>query len=105
MASNFLSVFSVIFQNSPQKKKKEEEEKEEEEEGEKEEEEEEEGEGEGGEGEEEECLFDQMFLSGDLQLRPTRGRYHAGHLVIYDAFARAAIQTAFGIHTKEHTCR
>ena len=31
--------------------------------------------------EEEECLFDQMFFwAGDLQLWPTRGRYHAGQL-------------------------
>ena len=43
-----------------------------------------------------------VFWSGDLQLRPTRGRHHAGHLVISDAFARAVIQTAFGIH-KGHT--
>ena len=27
------------------------------------------------------------FWSGDLQLRPTRGRYPAGHLVISDTFA------------------
>ena len=29
-----------------------------------------------------------VFWSGELQLRPTRGSYHAGHLVLSDAFAR-----------------
>ena len=36
--------------------------------------------------------------SGDLQLKPTRGRNHAGHLVVTDAFAKAVIYTVFGIN-------
>ena len=40
--------------------------------------------------EEEECYSTDVW-SEDLQLRPTRGSYNAGHLVISDTFARAVI--------------
>ena len=41
--------------------------------------------------EEKDCLLDPMF---GLE---TRGRYHAGHLVITVTFVRTGIQTVFGI--------
>ena len=37
---------------------------------------------------------------GDLPLRHTRGRNHAGQLFISDAFTRAVIKTAFGIQKR-----
>ncbi len=41
--------------------------------------------------EKEECLFDQMFF---LVRRPTRGRYHAGHLVISDVYKQWSTKVA-----------
>ena len=49
-----------------------------------------------------------MFIRPDVwpvdlqlfELRPSRDCYHAGHLVRYDTFARAVIQTPFGIQIR-----